>query len=89
MAKTKPMKCPCCESKSEICFRIDWQWIEKEHPEWLSQMKTSLIFDAPKKFQVVCKSCGISTPYTEFEKTAIEVWNTRPNHNKIFRTFSV
>lgn len=40
-------------------------------------------------YRVECKFCKISTSHFVLKETAIEIWNTRPNHNKVFRTFPV
>lgn len=42
-----------------------------------------------KLYKICCSECSIQTSNLKTEDEAIKVWNTRPNHNKIFRTFAV
>lgn len=76
MSKTQPMGCPCCEAESKISSK-------------LIDMTALKLKDAPKLFQILCKTCGVSTPLFSSKENAIKIWNTRPNHNKVFRTFAV
>lgn len=49
----------------------------------------SILRDSDKNYKICCSECSIQTESYKTEDEAIEVWNTRPNHNKVFRTFPV
>lgn len=42
-----------------------------------------------KFYKICCSECSIQTGNFKTEYEVIEVWNVRPNHNKMFRTFAV
>lgn len=42
-----------------------------------------------KLYKICCSKCSIQTANFSTEEEAIDIWNTRPNHNQIFRTFPV
>ena len=50
---------------------------------------SSFLRTADKFYKIRCSKCSIHTEFYTTEDEVIAIWNTRPNHNKIFRTFPV